>query len=65
MRAIGIEINAGEIAADAGLMSLEQEMRAVVVRGIGAALMFENEIYVLVRFSLMEFRIAPKCRDHG
>ena len=50
MRAVRVEIDAGNFAVAAGsvLVTLKEEVGAVVIVGIGAFLVFENEISVLV-----------------
>ena len=62
MRGVGVEVDAGDVAACvAGLVALEEEVRAVVVAGVGALLAVEDEVGVLVGLGLG----APPSSDGG
>ena len=53
MLRVGVEVDAGDVAGRPGLVALEQEVRAVVVRGVRAVLAVQHEIGVLVRLGLV------------
>src|SRR5262249_44637526 len=60
MSAIGVEVHAGDVAMTAGatFMTLKEEVRAIVIIGIGAFLILENKVGVLIRFGLSGFYLV-------
>jgi len=60
--AVRVEIDAGDVARRAGLVALEQEVRSVVVGGIGAGLAVEHEVGVLVGLGLVGLDQVGRAR---
>src|SRR5262245_32730713 len=60
MSAISLEVHAGDVAMTAGatFVTLEEEVRAIVIIGIGPLLILENKIGVLIRFGLSGFYLV-------
>ena len=64
MLRVGIEVDARDVARGAGLVALEQEVRAVLVVGIGAGQALDHEVSVLVGLGLRGLRHRSRER-HG
>src|SRR5581483_5841043 len=65
VRRIRVEVDPREVAGRAGLVPLEQEVRAVVVGWVGTAeAVPEDEVRVLVRLGLVRLVRQRRGRDH-
>src|SRR5262245_56783066 len=72
VRVVGVEVDAGEIAVGGAaavlfpvLVPLEQEVTAIVVVGIRAAQLGQDQVGVLVGLGLGGFDVGSESRQHG
>ena len=65
MSGVGIEVDAGDVAGAAGLVTLEDEVAAVVVVRVRTGLTLQNEVRVLVGLGLGRLGVASQGGNHG